>query len=292
MNGLLFPGQGSQYEGMGSDFVDQNHADQILNRANEVLGWDIASVMKNGSAEDLVQTKVTQPAIFIHSYIRWLQNQDMKGNLAGFAGHSLGEFTALVVASVLRFEDGLDLVSKRALAMQKATEETSGTMAAIIGLDDKIVEEVCINTEGIVVPANYNSPGQLVISGEIEAVKKACETLTEQGAKRAIMLTVGGAFHSPLMESAEKELSEAILSVEFIRPSAAVFQNFVGRGVDEPDELKENLVKQLTGPVRWTQCMNAMIHDGIEDFIEIGGKGNILKGMLRKIDNSVNCTSV
>lgn len=292
MKGLIFPGQGSQYAGMGKDFENMKLADEIMDRANKTLGWDIKTVMKEGSEEDLVQTKVTQPAIFIHSYIRFRGMQPIDGDVAGTAGHSLGEFTALVASSVLDFEDALLLVSKRAEAMQKATEEQPGTMAAIIGLDDEIVEEVCLNTDGIVVPANYNSPGQLVISGQVEAVKKACETLTERGAKRAILLSVGGAFHSPLMQSAEDELSTAINDLSFQNPSSPVYQNYVGRAIFEPKEIQYNLIKQLTSPVRWTQCMNAMIEDSIRDFYEIGGKGNILKGMLRKINSEVDCTSV
>jgi len=241
--------------------------------------------MFEGTADQLKETKVTQPAIFIHSVVLAKVLGD-GFQPAMVAGHSLGEFSALVANEVLSFEDGLRLVSKRALAMQKACEIAPSTMAAVLGLDDNIVEETCVEIDGVVVAANYNCPGQLVISGEIEAVEKACEVLTEKGARRALLLPVGGAFHSPMMEPAREELAAAIEGAQFSEPTCAIYQNVVAKAVTNPDEIKENLIAQLTAPVKWTQCIQAMIADGGTEFIEVG-PGKVLQGLMRKIDRSV-----
>lgn len=286
MKAYIFPGQGAQYTGMGLDLYNTSPlAKDLFEQANEILGFRITDIMFEGTAEELQQTKVTQPAIFLHSVIlaKTLGN-DFKPEMV--AGHSLGEFSALVANGVLSFEDGLKLVSKRALAMQKACEMQVSTMAAVLGLDDAIVEEVCASIDGIVVAANYNCPGQLVISGEIEAIDKACEAMIEKGAKRAIKLPVGGAFHSPLMEPAREELAEAIYNTIFHKPICPVYQNVIAKAVINPTEIKENLIVQLTSPVRWTQTVQQMIADGATEFIEVG-PGKVLQGLVRKIDRTV-----
>ena len=289
MKAYIFPGQGAQFTGMGLDLYEKSPlAQEYFEKANDILGFSITDIMFEGTAEQLKETKVTQPAIFLHSVIL------AKGLGDSFqpemvAGHSLGELSALVANGVLTFEDGLKLVSKRALAMQKACEMQESTMAAVLGLDDHVVEEVCDTVDGVVVAANYNCPGQLVISGEIEAVKKACEVLTEKGARRALLLPVGGAFHSPMMEPAREELAAAIEATEFSEPTCAVYQNVVAKAVTNPNEIKENLIAQLTAPVKWTQCVQAMIADGGTEFIEVG-PGKVLQGLMRKIDRNVTAS--
>ncbi len=286
MKAYIFPGQGAQFTGMGLDLYENSPlAQELFEKANNILGFSITDVMFEGSAEELKQTKVTQPAIFLHSVIlAKVLGDDFKPEMV--AGHSLGELSALVANGVLSFEDGLKLVSKRALAMQKACEIQPSTMAAVLGLEDAVVEEVCASIDGVVVAANYNCPGQLVISGEIEAVEKACEVLKEKGAKRALLLPVGGAFHSPMMEPAREELAAAIEETTFNEPVCPVYQNVVAKAVTNPSEIKENLIAQLTAPVRWTQCVQAMIADGGTDFVEVG-PGKVLQGLMRKIDRSV-----
>lgn len=286
MKAYIFPGQGAQFTGMGLDLYQNSPlAQELFEQANDILGFSITDIMFEGSAEDLKQTKVTQPAIFLHSVIlAKTLGDDFKPEMV--AGHSLGEFSALVANGVLTFEDGLKLVSKRALAMQKACEAQESTMAAVLGLDDAVVEEVCASIDGIVVAANYNCPGQLVISGEIAAIDKACAALTEKGARRALKLPVGGAFHSPLMAPAREELAEAIKNTIFSEPTCPVYQNVVAKAVTNPDDIKENLIAQLTAPVRWTQCVQAMIADGGTEFVEVG-PGKVLQGLMRKIDRSV-----
>ncbi len=287
MKAYIFPGQGAQFSGMGQDlYINSPLAKDLFEKANSILGFSITSVMFEGTAEALKQTKVTQPAIFLHSVIlAKTLGDDLKPDMV--AGHSLGELSALVANGVLSFEDGLQLVSKRAMAMQKACEIQESTMAAVLGLDDAIIEEVCNSIDGIVVAANYNCPGQLVISGEISAIDKACELLTEKGARRAIKLPVGGAFHSPLMEPAREELANAIDNTLFNEPRCPVYQNVVAKAVTDPTEIKKNLIAQLTSPVRWTQCVQQMIADGGTDFIEVG-PGKVLQGLMRKIDRTVN----
>jgi [acyl-carrier-protein] S-malonyltransferase len=286
MKAYIFPGQGAQFTGMGLDLYEKSPlAQEYFEKANNILGFSITDIMFEGTADQLKETKVTQPAIFIHSVIlAKVLGDDFQPEMV--AGHSLGEFSALVANGVLSFEDGLRLVSKRALAMQTACEITSSTMAAVLGLDDNIVEETCAEIDGVVVAANYNCPGQLVISGEIEAVEKACEVLTEKGARRALLLPVGGAFHSPMMEPAREELAAAIEGTQFSEPTCAIYQNVVAKAVTNPDEIKENLIAQLTAPVKWTQCIQAMIADGGTEFIEVG-PGKVLQGLMRKIDRSV-----
>ena len=290
MKAYVFPGQGAQFSGMGKDLYEFNtKAKERFELANEILGFDIASIMFEGSEEELKQTKVTQPAIFLHSTIL----AEALGN--GFlpdavAGHSLGEFSALVASNCLTFEDGLKLVSTRATAMQKACELEPSTMAAILGLEDAIVEEICQEIEGIVVPANYNCPGQLVISGSIPAVEEACTKLTAAGAKRALILQVGGAFHSPLMEPAREELAKAIETTIFNAPICPIYQNVNALAVVEPSEIKKNLLAQLTAPVRWTQTMEAMEKAGLTEFIEVG-PGKVLQGLFKKINREVLTTS-
>ena len=289
MKAYIFPGQGAQFTGMGLDLYQNSPlAQELFEQANDILGFSITDIMFEGSAEDLKQTKVTQPAIFLHSVIlAKTLGDDFKPEMV--AGHSLGEFSALVANGVLTFEDGLKLVSKRALAMQKACEAQESTMAAVLGLDDAVVEEVCASIDGIVVAANYNCPGQLVISGEIAAIDKACAALTEKGARRALKLPVGGAFHSPLMAPAREELAEAIKNTIFSEPTCPVYQNVVAKAVTNPDDIKENLIAQLTAPVRWTQCVQAMIADGGTEFVEVG-PGKVLQGLMRKIDRTVTAS--
>ncbi|RCS27969.1 [acyl-carrier-protein] S-malonyltransferase [Polaribacter sp. WD7] len=286
MKAYIFPGQGAQFTGMGLDLYEKSPlAQEYFEKANKILEFSITDIMFEGSAEQLKETKVTQPAIFLHSVIlAKVLGESFQPEMV--AGHSLGELSALVANGVLTFEDGLQLVSKRALAMQKACEVQESTMAAVLGLEDEVVEAVCDSIDGVVVAANYNCPGQLVISGEIEAVKKACEVLTEKGAKRALLLPVGGAFHSPMMEPAREELAAAIKATEFSKPTCAIYQNVVAKAVTNPEEIKENLIAQLTAPVKWTQCVQAMIADGGTEFIEVG-PGKVLQGLMRKIDRSV-----
>jgi [acyl-carrier-protein] S-malonyltransferase len=286
MKAYIFPGQGAQFTGMGLDLYEKSTlAQELFEQANEILGFSITDIMFEGTAEQLKETKVTQPAIFLHSVIlAKVLGDSFQPEMV--AGHSLGELSALVANGVLSFEDGLKLVSKRALAMQKACEAAPSTMAAVLGLDDNIVEEICAEIDGVVVAANYNCPGQLVISGENAAVEKACKVLTEKGARRALLLPVGGAFHSPMMEPAREELAKAIEETTFSEPTCPVYQNVPAKAVKNPDEIKRNLVAQLTAPVKWTQCVQAMIADGGTEFIEVG-PGKVLQGLMRKIDRSV-----
>lgn len=290
MRACVFPGQGAQFSGMGKDLYEKSEkAKELFNQANEILGFDISKIMFEGTDEELKQTKVTQPALFLHSTILALTLEDsIKPSMV--AGHSLGEFSALVANRTLNFEDGLKLVYKRALAMQKACEVEPSTMAAILGLEDEVVELICASINGIVVPANYNCPGQLVISGTIPAVEEACAKLTDAGAKRALMLQVGGAFHSPLMEPAREELAAAIELTKFNSPICPVYQNVNAKGVTNPDEIKKNLVSQLTAPVKWTQIMQQMIADGAQEVIEIG-PGKVLQGLFKKVDRSFPVSS-
>jgi [acyl-carrier-protein] S-malonyltransferase len=289
MKAYIFPGQGAQFTGMGQDLYNTAPlAKELFDKANQILGFSITSVMFEGTAEALKETKVTQPAIFLHSVIlAKTLGSEFKPDMV--AGHSLGELSALVANGVLSFEDGLLLVSKRAMAMQKACEIQESTMAAVLGLDDAVVEEVCNSIDGIVVAANYNCPGQLVISGEVSAIDQACELLTEKGARRALKLPVGGAFHSPLMEPAREELANAIDATHFSQPSCPVYQNVPAKAVTDPTEIKQNLIAQLTSPVRWTQCVQQMIADGATDFVEVG-PGKVLQGLMRKIDRTVNAS--
>ncbi len=286
MKAYIFPGQGAQFTGMGLDLYEKSPlAQELFEKANEILGFSITDIMFEGTAEALKETKVTQPAVFLHSDIlAKVLGDDFRPEMV--AGHSLGELSALVANGVLSFEDGLKLVSKRALAMQKACEAQRSTMAAVLGLEDGIVEEVCKEIDGIVVAANYNCPGQLVISGEIKAVEKACDVLTEKGARRALLLPVGGAFHSPMMEPAREELAAAIEATVFNTPSCPIYQNVTASAVTDPVEIKKNLILQLTAPVRWTQSIQKMISDGGTEFIEIG-PGSVLRGLMRKIDRTV-----
>jgi len=286
----IFPGQGAQYVGMGKDLYDSNkEAKDLFEKANEILGFRITDLMFNGTPEDLVQTKVTQPAIFLHSIIlAFTLGEKFVPDMV--AGHSLGEFSALVANKTLSFEDGLVLVSKRANAMQKACEKEPSTMAAILGLDDNKVEEICKDIEEIVVPANYNSPGQLVISGSVKGIEIACERLKAAGAKRALPLKVGGAFHSPLMEPARLELAEAINSTSFNNPICPIYQNVNAIATTNPDIIKENLIAQLTSPVKWTQIAINMIADGASTFIEVG-PGTVLQGLVKKVNPNVEAFS-
>ncbi len=280
MKAFVFPGQGAQYVGMGKSLYEKfPEARTMLDRANEILGFSITDIMFNGPEEEQRQTRATQPAIFLHSVILARLFPEFAPDMV--AGHSLGEFSALVAAGAMNFEDGLRLVSARAHAMQKACEETPSTMAAILGLEDAVVEKICAEVGDVVVPANYNCPGQLVISGTVEAVGKACELLKEAKAKRALPLKVGGAFHSPLMESARQSLAEAISKTQFSKPMCPIYQNVDAKPHTDPEEIKVNLIKQLTSPVRWTQIVEAMLADGTTEFVELG-PGNVLQGLIGK----------
>ncbi|MFT5077775.1 MAG: [acyl-carrier-protein] S-malonyltransferase [Planctomycetota bacterium] len=286
MKAYIFPGQGAQFTGMGQDLYEASaKARDLFQAANETLGFDITKVMFEGTADQLKETNVTQPAIFLHSTIL-AEVMGTAFNPDMVAGHSLGEISALVANRTLAFTDGLQLVYKRALAMQKACEAAPSTMAAVLGLEDHLVEAICADQDGIVVAANYNCPGQLVISGEIEAVNSACAALKAAGAKRALLLPVGGAFHSPMMEPAREELAAAIEATTFTAPACPIYQNVSAFAITDPKKIQENLMFQLTAPVKWTQSMQNMIKDGATEFIEVG-PGNVLQGLMRKIDRSV-----
>ena len=290
MKAYVFPGQGAQFSGMGLDLYNQSDvAKELFDSANSILGFKITEIMFNGSAEDLKQTKVTQPAIFLHSVIlAKILGDNFKPEMV--AGHSLGEFSALVSTGVISFEDGLKLVSKRATAMQKACDIQKSTMAAVLGLEDSIVEKVCDSIDGVVVAANYNCPGQLVISGEINAINEACEKLKENGARRALVLPVGGAFHSPLMSPAKEELEKAIKNTIFHKPSCPIYQNVTANAVMDENEIKNNLISQLTSPVRWTHTIQQMVEDGASEFIEVG-PGKVLQGLVKKINRESEVSS-
>ncbi|MDD3771124.1 MAG: ACP S-malonyltransferase [Weeksellaceae bacterium] len=289
MKAYVFPGQGAQFTGMGKDLYDNSaKAKELFQKADEQLGFEISKIMFEGTTEELKQTKVTQPAVFLHSVILAQTLENFTPDMV--AGHSLGELSALVANKTLTFESGLNLVYKRAMAMQKACEMNPSTMAAILALDDEIVEQICSEIEGIVVAANYNCPGQLVISGEIPAVEKACEKMKEAGAKRALILPVGGAFHSPLMKPAEEELAEAIQQTVFNTPVCPVYQNVTTTAVTNPDEIRKNLIAQLTAPVKWTQSVQNMLQDGATEFIEVG-PGNTLQGLIKKINREAVTSS-
>ena len=286
----VFPGQGAQFSGMGKDLYENyESARTYIDSSNDILGFDIKAIMFSGSDEELKQTKVTQPAIFIHSVVAALTSESFSPDMV--AGHSLGEFSALVANGSLSYNDGLSLVSKRAQAMQKACESQKSTMAAVLGLEDAVVEEICEKVEGVVVAANYNCPGQLVISGEVGAVQTACERLTEAGARRALVLPVGGAFHSPLMEPAREELADAIESTNFAQPKCPVYQNVDARGYSDVATIKNNLVLQLTSPVKWTQTVQNMITDGASSFTECG-PGKVLQGLVKKVDRQMEVAGI
>lgn len=288
MKAYVFPGQGAQFTGMGKDLYESSDlAKELFEKANEILGFRITDIMFEGTAEELKETKVTQPAVFLHSVIL-AKVLDVKPDMV--AGHSLGEFSALVVNGTLSFEDGLKLVSQRALAMQEACEITPSTMAAVLNLEDKVVEDICDSIDGVVVAANYNCPGQLVISGELKAVELACEKMKEAGAKRALILPVGGAFHSPMMEPAREKLAAAIEATNFNTPTCPVYQNVTANAVTEPTEIKKNLIAQLTGAVKWTQSVQQMIADGATSFTEVG-PGKVLVGLVNKINKEIETIS-
>ena len=290
MNAYIFPGQGAQFSGMGLDLYQNSPlAQELFEKANKILGFSITDIMFEGSAEDLKETKVTQPAIFLHSIILAKTLGDsFKPDMV--AGHSLGEFSALVAVGALTFEDGLRLVSQRAIAMQKACEIKPSTMAAVLGLEDDVVEKICATIDGIVVAANYNCPGQLVISGEVEAINAACEALKSEGARSALVLPVGGAFHSPMMEPAREELAAAIENATFSKPNCPIYQNVTASAVTDENEIKENLISQLTAPVRWTQSVQQMIADGATHFTEVG-PGKVLQGLVKKINSEAETAS-
>jgi [acyl-carrier-protein] S-malonyltransferase len=290
MKAYVFPGQGAQFSGMGKDlYENSSKAKELFHQANEIMGFDIMKIMFEGTDEELKQTKVTQPAIFLHSTIlAACLGDSFQPNMV--AGHSLGEFSSLVANKCISFEDGLKLVAQRAMAMQKACEIEPSTMAAILGLEDAVVERICGEIDGVVVPANYNCPGQLVISGSVPAVEAACAKLSEAGAKRALVLQVGGAFHSPLMEPAREELAAAIENTNFNQPICPVYQNVTANAVSNPDEIKKNLVLQLTAPVRWTQTMQQMLADGATEVIEVG-PGKVLQGLFKKVDREIPTVS-
>ncbi|TVQ50120.1 MAG: [acyl-carrier-protein] S-malonyltransferase [Saprospirales bacterium] len=286
---FVFPGQGSQYKGMGSELY-RTHAEarKLFDLANEILEYQITDIMFEGDEEELKTTKITQPAVFINAYIKYTVTDHIKPDAV--AGHSLGEFTALAASGALSFEDALLLVYDRAMAMQEACDMEDGTMAAIMGLDDHLVEELCEKIGDLVVPANYNCPGQLVISGSISGITKAIEAAKEAGAKRAIQLAVGGAFHSPLMEPAQSMLADSIEDTEFKQPSCPIYQNYTGKAESNPELIKENLLKQLTAPVRWTQSVQQMIQDGVSNIVEVDGK--VLIGMVRRIDRNLKTETI
>jgi [acyl-carrier-protein] S-malonyltransferase len=289
MRGHLFPGQGSQFPGMGKELFEKyDLARKMFDRANEILGFDLSKIMLEGSKEDLQQTRVTQPAIYLHSVVtaKVMENDFPP---AAVAGHSLGEFSALTAAGAIDFELGLQLVSQRAEAMQKACNLESGTMAAVLGLEDETVEEICRQTQGVVVAANYNCPGQLVISGGASAIASACEAFKAAGARRALILPVSGAFHSPLMEPARSELAQAIDATPFSTPLCPIYQNTTAQAVNDPLEIQNNLIAQLTAPVKWTQSIQAMIQNGITEFIEVG-PGKVLQGLVKKINPETEVT--
>jgi [acyl-carrier-protein] S-malonyltransferase len=290
MKAYIFPGQGAQFTGMGLDLYENSPEAQLLfEDANSILGFNITDIMFEGTADQLKETKVTQPAIFLHSVILAKTLGDsFKPDMV--AGHSLGEFSALVANGALSFEDGLKLVSQRAMAMQKACEIQPSTMAAVLGLEDKLVEDICAKTEGVVVAANYNCPGQLVISGEVDAINRACEAMKEAGARRALVLPVGGAFHSPMMEPAREELAAAIENTTFSKPNCPIYQNVTASAIIDESEIKANLISQLTAPVRWTQSVQQMIADGATLFTEVG-PGKVLQGLVKKIDRSAETES-
>lgn len=290
MRAYVFPGQGAQYPGMGKDLYEKSEeARALFEKANEILGFAITKIMFEGSVDDLKETKVTQPAIFLHSVLLAKTLPEFKPDMV--AGHSLGEFSALVANGALSFDDGLKLVYQRALAMQKACELEPSTMAAIVGLADEVVEEVCAAVDEVVVPANYNCPGQLVISGSFAGIDKACELLTEKGAKRALKLVVGGAFHSPLMEPARAELAAAIEATDFNKPVCPIYQNVDAQPVTDTQTIKQNLISQLTAPVKWTQIVQNMIADGATSFTEIG-PGKVLQGLVKKVDRSMETNGI
>jgi [acyl-carrier-protein] S-malonyltransferase len=290
MKAYVFPGQGAQFPGMGKDLYENSElAKDLFEQSNSILGFRITDIMFEGEKEELTQTKVTQPAIFLHSVIlAKVLGEDFNADMV--AGHSLGEFSALVAADYMTFEDGLKLVYKRAMAMQKACEQNPSTMAAILGLEDSLVEEICNKIDGVVVPANYNCPGQLVISGSVEAIDEACEKLTEAGARRALKLPVGGAFHSPLMEPAQVELANAIEETPFKEGNCPVYQNVTAKAERDPNSIKSNLIKQLTASVKWTQTMQQMQSDGLSKVIEVG-PGKVLQGLFKKMDRALETES-
>lgn len=291
MKAYVFPGQGSQFEGMGKELYESSsEAKALFEKANKVLDFDIAKIMIEGTADELKQTSVTQPAVFLHSVIRASITDNFLPDAV--AGHSLGEFSAIVAAGAMQFEEGLKLVQQRALAMQESCNEAESTMAAVLGLDNELIEDVCSNIDEIVVPANYNCPGQLVISGSIEGINKAVEILKEKGARRALILPVNGAFHSPFMESAKSTLQEAIQNTEFSNPSCPVYQNVTGLPYTDAETIKLNLVNQLTAPVKWTQTMEKLIEDGVTEFIEVGGNGKTLSSFVKKIDRKFPTSAI